>query len=115
MNTVTLSGNDTIIFDDDILSDLADGKCASATFDSDKGTVKTGKNGNAVMVLNESGRQCTMEIRLVKGSGDDKKLHARMKQQDNNFAGFIVANVQFIKNLGDGAGNVGKDTYIFSS
>lgn len=114
MATVALSGADTIILNNRIMSDLADGNCVELTFPSDIASVKTGKNGNSIYGLNETGKQCELKIRFIRGSADDKFMNALLAQQQNNFSGMILLVGEFIKKIGDGAGNITSDTYITS-
>ncbi len=114
MPTVTLSGSDTIKINDRILSDLADTDVVAMTFPNDIANVKTGKNGNSIYGLNESGKQCELVIRVQRGSADDKFLNNLLAQQQANFAGFILMIGEFVKRLGDGLGVVASDTYILS-
>lgn len=114
MSTTALSGNDTIMINNRILADLADGDCVDLTFPNDIAQVKTGKNGNSIYGLNESGKQCETKIRVIRGSSDDKFLNNLLAQQQANFAGTVLAIGQFIKKIGDGAGNITSDTYIMS-
>lgn len=112
--TVALSGNDTVMINNRIFKDLADGDCAALTFPNDIAQLKTGKNGNAIYGLNESGRQAEFKLRLVRGSADDKFMNNLLVQQQADFAGTILMFGQFVKKLGDGAGNITSDTYIVS-
>lgn len=97
-----------------ILADLADGNCVDITFPTDIASVKTGKNGNSVYGLNESGRQSEVKLRVIRGAADDKFLNGLMALQQSNFAGTVLMVGQFIKKIGDGAGNITSDTYIMS-
>lgn len=114
MSRVALSGSDTIMINNRIFSDLADGDCVELSFPTEIAHVKTGKNGNSLYGLNESGRQADLRIRLVRGSADDKFLNNLLSQQQANFAGFVLMIGEFVKKVGDGAGNVANDTYIMS-
>lgn len=114
MATIALSGSDTIVINNRPLADLADGNCVELTFPNDIANVKTGKNGNSIYGLNESGKQCELKLRLVRGSSDDKFMNGLLAQQQNNFAGTVLMIGQFIKKLGDGQGNITSDTYITS-
>ena len=114
MGTVTLSGNDSLIIANRPITDLGDGDCATLTFPNEIATVKTGKNGNSIYGLNESGKQAELKIRVLRGSADDKFLNARLTQQEANFAGTVLMAGEFVKKLGDGLGNVASDTYITS-
>ena len=114
MATVALSGSDTISINNRVFADLADGDAVMLTFPNDIATVKTGKNGNTIYGLNETGRQAEAKIRLVRGSADDKFMNGLLAQQRANFAGFVLMFGQFIKKIGDGQGNIGSDTYVMS-
>lgn len=112
MSTIAMSGSDTIVINGRIFSDLADGNCVELDFPNDIATVKTGKNGNSIYGLNETGKQCETKLRVIRGSSDDKFLNNLISQQQGNFAGFALMIGQFIKKIGDGAGNISSDTYI---
>lgn len=114
MATIALSGSDTVMINNRILSDFADQNCAELTFPNEIASVKTGKNGNSIYGLNETGRQAEFKVRLIRGSADDKFMNSLLAQQQSNFAGFTLMIGQFIKKLGDGLGNVASDTYITS-
>lgn len=114
MSTIALSGSDSATINNRILSDFADGNCIELTFPNDIAQVKTGKNGNSIYGLNESGKQCELKLRIIRGSNDDKFLNNLLANQQNNFAGFPLMIGQFVKQVGDGKGNVTSDTYIVS-
>lgn len=114
MGTVALSGADTVTVNNRVLTDFADGDVAVLTFPNDIAMVKTGKNGNSIYGLNESGKQAEFKLKLVRGSADDKFMNGLLAQQQLNFAGTVLLIGQFIKKIGDGAGNIGSDTYITS-
>lgn len=114
MSTIALSGSDTAVLNNRVLNDLADGNCIELTFPNDIANVKTGKNGNSIYGLNESGKQCELKLRVIRGSSDDKFLNNLLAQQQANFAGTVLMIGQFIKKLGDGQGNITSDTYIMS-
>jgi len=114
MSTTAMSGNDTISINNRIFADLADGDCAHLTYPNDIANVKTGKNGNSIYGLNESGKQCEFVLRVIRGSADDKFLNGLLAGQQANFAGFVLMSANLVKKLGDGLGNVASDTYIMS-
>lgn len=114
MGAVSLTGSDTININNRVFTDLADGNCIELTFPNDIASVKTGKNGNSIYGLNESGKQCEVKVRLLRGSADDKFLNNLLAQQNANFAGTVLLIGQFIKKIGDGLGNITSDTYIMS-
>lgn len=111
MNVVALSGQDTVVISGRVLNDLADGNCAELTYPNDIAAVKTGKNGNSVYALNETGNNADFKLRIVRGSDDDKFLLNLLNNQRNNFAGFVLLTGQFVKKLGDGSGNISNDVY----
>lgn len=112
--TIALSGADTATLNNRIFADLADGNCIELTFPNDIANVKTGKDGNSIYGLNETGKQCEMKMRLIRGSPDDKFMNNLLAQQQGGFASFPLMQGQFIKKIGDGQGNVTSDTYIVS-
>ncbi len=114
MSVVSMSGNDTIKIDNRSLVDLADADVATLTFPTELASVKTGKNGNSLYAVNESGKQSEFTIRVIRGSADDKFLANKFASQQNNFAGFILMTGEFIKRVGDGSGKIIADTYIMS-
>lgn len=114
MSAVALSGSDTITINNHVFADLADGDCVELTFPNEIASVKTGKNGNSIYGLNESGKQAEVKIKVLRASDDDKFLNALLAQQQLNFAGSVLLIGQFIKKIGDGQGNITSDTYVMS-
>lgn len=111
MSSVALSGADTIVINNRIFADFADGNCVELTFPNDISNVKKGKNGNAIYGLNEQGTVCELKIRLLRASSDDKYMLGLLAQQRNDFSAFVLMIGQFVKKVGDGAGNIASDTY----
>lgn len=109
-NAVT--GNDSASINGRILNDLADQNALELTFPNEIASVKTGKNGNAIYSLNETGKQAEVKIRVLRGTPDDKFLNGLMAQQQANFNSFPLMFGEFIKKVGDGTGFVGTDKYI---
>lgn len=114
MPTVSMSGADTLTINGRVFADFADGDVAVLTFPNDIANVKTGKNGNSVYGLNESGKNAELKIKVIRASADDKFLNGVLAQQQNNFAGFPLMIGQFVKKIGDGQGNISSDTYVCS-
>lgn len=114
MSSVALSGNDSVKINGRIFSDFADADYAALTFPNEIAAVKTGKNGNSMYALNESGKQSEVVMRLIRGSADDKFLNNLLAIQQVNFSAFVLMQGEFIKQVGDGQGNVANDTYITS-
>lgn len=116
MAAVAMSGNDTVIIgtNNPPLAGLADGNVAELTFPNEIANVKTGKNGNSIFGLNETGRQCELKVRVIRGSADDQALQVLLSLQQNNFAGFPLINASLTKVIGDGTGKIISDTYNLS-
>ena len=111
---ISLTGNDTITINGQILNDFADGDIGHLTFPNDLMAVKTGKNGNSLYALNATGKQCELTLRLVRGGNDDKFFNQQLALMSNNPPGFSLMTGEFIKNIGDGAGNITQDIYSLS-
>lgn len=114
IGVAVLSGADTLSINNHVFANFADGNVAELTYPNDIANVKTGKNGNSIYSLNETGRQCEFKIKVLRGSDDDKFLNSLLAFQQNNFAGFPLMIGTFVKKLGDGLGNITEDTYILS-
>lgn len=114
MPTVSMSGNDTINLNNRILTGLADDNVVELTFPNEIANVKTGKNGNSIYGLNETGKQCEVKIRVIRASSDDKFLNSLLTLQNANFAGFPLMIGEFIKKVGDGTGKITSDIYVMS-
>lgn len=114
MSTIALSGQDAVVLNGRVFSDLADGNCVELRFPTDIMQVKTGKNGNSIYALNESGKQCEVDLRVVRGSADDKFLLNLLSNQQANPPGFPLMQGEFVKLIGDGKGNISNDTYVIS-
>jgi hypothetical protein len=114
MASVALSGNDTVSLNNYTFTNLATGDVVMLTFPNEIAQVKTGKNGNSVYGLNETGKQCELKLRVLRGSADDKFLQSLLNAQQGNFASTVLMQGTFIKKIGDGQGNITSDTYIVS-
>lgn len=112
MATISMSGNDTLTLNNHIFADFADGTPVELTFPNDIAAVKTGKNGNGIYALSESGRQCEMKIRVLRASTDDKYLSGLLVTQMADFAGTVLLNGTFTKVVGDGTGKKTNDQYV---
>lgn len=112
--TVSLTGSDTVTLNNYVLTGLADGNCVELDFPNDIANVKTGKDGNAIYAVNQSGKQAEVKLRVIRGSADDVFLNNLYAQQAANLASFPLMIGQFIKKLGDGLGGVKSDIYNLS-
>jgi hypothetical protein len=109
-----LTGNDTIKINDRLITDIGSGDVAKLTYPNDLVTVKVGKNGNTIYAKNETGNQATLELHVLRGSGDDKFLNSQLQAYKLDSAGYILMNAEVIKVIGDGAGNLTRDTYVLT-
>lgn len=107
----TLTGKDGIQIDDRVLVDLADGDAVTLDFPNDLGTPKVGKNGNIIYAVNESGRLCEVNLRLVIGSSDDKFINSRLAEFEADASAFILLTGVFTKRVGHGDGTTNTVTY----
>lgn len=114
MAAVSMSGSDTLSINNYTMVDFADGDVATLTFPNEIAKVKTGKNGNSIYGLNETGKNAELKIKVLRASADDKFLNGLLANQQNNFAGFPLMIGQFVKKIGDGKGNISSDTYVTS-
>lgn len=108
---MTLTGEDTIILNEAVLTDLADGDVGTLDFPNDIMAMSTGKNKNTIFAKDESGCNAELVVRVPRGSSDDKRLNGLFQSQENNFTGFVLLSGAVVKRLGDGAGNITYDTY----
>ena len=114
MATRTQTGNDTITINNRVLTDFGDGSVVSITFPNELVAVKTGKNGNAIYSLNETGRQADVELRILRGSSDDKFLNSIKLSMQSDIAAFTLLNGEFVKRIGDGFGGVSREIISLS-
>ena len=112
MAAVALTGQDTIKINQRILADFASGDVATLSFPNELANLKTGKNGNSIYALNETGKQADLVLKVIRGSLDDKYLQSLITSQTANFSNFILVEGEFVKKIGDGQGNVTSDIYI---
>lgn len=114
MTTIAMTGNDTAIINNRLLTDLADVNVVELTFPNNIAAVKTGKNGNSIYSFNSTGKVCEVKLRILRASPDDKFLNGLLITQNQDFAAFPLMIGQFIKKVGDGTGTVTADTYVMS-
>ena len=114
MPTVALVGSDTIKINQRLITDLPDGDVLKLTYDTNSVTVKVGKNGNTIYAQNESGKMAKVELRVMRGSADDKFLLSLMTLQNSNLPGFALMSSELVKRIGDGQGNVTADNYLLA-
>lgn len=114
MATLAVTGQDTIKMGERILADFGHGEVAKISYATELATVKTGKNGNAIYVQNASGFQASMDLKLIRGSADDKFMQSLLTLYRSNPTTFVLQNAEVVKKIGDGKGTVASDTYILT-
>lgn len=114
MSEVSLSGEDTIEIMGRTVTALADGDVAKLTYPNDLVGMVTGKNGNTIYNLNATGRQADFEMRLLKGSADDRFFNALLMVMLSDISAFVLMPGYFVKRIGNGLGGVRKDTYLLA-
>lgn len=114
MATLSLTGNDTIKINNTVQNSLPHGEVGKVTFSQDLVTVKTGKNGNTIYASNETGNQATFDLRLIKGSAEDKELNRQLTLYKTDPTKYVLMNAELVKVVGDGKGNITTDTYILT-
>lgn len=108
------TAQDTLILEDYegewILSDLADGTVVQLSAPNEKSTTTTGYNGNSLGAHNESGRQRECTIRIVKGSGDDKRLNRFYNMWEKRDLRWVPLKASFTKKIGHSDGSMTDET-----
>ena len=108
------TANDIIICEDYrgewTLTDFGDGTVASVVAPNGSSNTTTGWNGNSLGAHNEPGRQREATIRLVKASGDDKRLNENYNLWKNRDSRFKPLSMRFTKNVGHSDGTITSDT-----
>lgn len=113
-SSFSLTGKDTIQIGGRSLVDLADGDCMVVSYANDLVVVKQGKDGNTIYAVNANGNMADATVRVLRGSADDKALNALMAQQAADLSAFPLMTGYLVKRVGDGSGNVTRDTYILT-
>lgn len=114
MTIYNIVGDDTFIYNGVVINDFADDDVSTLTFSDDLVKVKTGKNGNSIFADNQPGRNCKVVLRIMLGSSDDITLQAYINQLTQTFSQTVLGNGQFVKNVGDGAGNIVRNIFTLA-
>ena len=70
------TGQDIIKFNDRILKDFANGDVAIITYPNELHGMTNGKDGNSMAAHNEQGNIAELQLRVIKGSPDDKYFNS---------------------------------------
>jgi hypothetical protein len=91
------TGQDIIKFDDRILRDFANGDVAIITYPNELHGMVDGKDGNAMAAHNEQGNIAELQLRVIKGSPDDKYLNSKVIAWKNHSSSFSPSNAELTK------------------
>jgi len=115
MANYVLTGKDTITIGNRVLNDFADGDAVKITFPNDIVKIKTGKNQTTIFAKDETGNNCDVEMRLLRGSADDRYFKSQFASYKKDPAAYQLFFGRAIKRLGDGLGSVVSDVIDLSA
>lgn len=111
--TFALTGDDSIVINNIPLRNFANGDIGTLELPNNLFEMETGKNGNTIFALDESGNNATLTVRILMSSADDKRLNGMIPKSDG-FASTILATGSVVKQVGDGQGNISYNTYLLA-
>lgn len=91
------TGQDIIKFNDRILKDFANGDVAFISYPNDLHGMNNGKNGNSMAAHNEQGNIAELQLRVIKGSPDDKYLNSTVISWKSRSTSFKPASAELTK------------------
>lgn len=112
MTVYSLTGNDSLIINNNVINDLSDNSTIELSFDNDIIGTQTGKNDNTIISDDRQGSNATLTLRVIRGSKNDRWLNGLYVQQRRDLPSFTLMNGSFTKRIGDGLGNVHFDNYV---
>lgn len=110
----TLTSDDTLTLFNRVFNDFADGDVSVINIPNNIVNMRTGKNQNTIYALDQSGNNADATLRFMRGSSDDIFMQSQYANMLQDFSSFVLGAGQFVKNLGDGQGNVVRDVYDLS-
>ena len=112
--TVALSGDDTLVINNQTLTTLSNQDPATLEFPNDVVAMEQGKNGSVIYAQNNMGFMCDLTARVLLAGVDDKYLNSVLQQQISAFSDFSLITGTFYKRVGDGNGNISTVVYQLS-
>lgn len=112
MTIYALTGNDSLIINDRVITQFSDGSTINIAYQNDRVGVSTGKNDNTIFSDNRQGSNAVLNLRILKGGKDDKFFNGLSILQDKDLPSFPLMNGSFTKRVGDGSGKVTFDSYV---
>jgi hypothetical protein len=109
-----ISGKDAILFNGRSLADTADNDVIAITFPNNLVNSSMTKKDELIYAVNYGGKIVQVTIRVILGSADDKYLNKRLNAFLDNPPAYVQDTLNYVKNVGDGAGNLGKIEYNMS-
>ena len=106
------TGKDIIKFNDRVLSNFANGDVAVISFPNELHGMNNGKDGNSLAAHNEQGNIAELEMRIIKGSADDKYLNSFVLAWKGHSDEFAPAAAEFTKMITTEAGRVSETTSL---
>lgn len=91
------TGQDIIKFEDRILRDFANGDVAIIRYPNELHNMSNGKDGNSMGAHNEQGKIAELELRIIKGSPDDKYLNSKVIAWENHSPTFKPSTAELTK------------------
>ena len=112
MSIAAVVSKDTISINGRQLNNWADGDVAKLDIPEVLANMTTGKQQNTIYAYSYKGKNAKLELRLIAGSSDDQFLNGLLQSLNQNPSAFSLLNMEFDKNIGDGAGNVTTIVYL---
>lgn len=112
MTKFALTGNDTLVIEERVIRDMADGSIVEISYNNDRVGITTGKNDNTIYSEDRQGSNAVLTLRVIRGSADDRWLNGLSIQQNRDLPSFPLLGGGFSKRIGDGYGSITYDNYI---
>lgn len=112
MSTFALTGNDTVILNERVIKDMADGSIVEIAYQNERVGITTGKNDNTIYAENRTGSNAVLTLRVIRGSADDRWLNGLSIQQNRDLPSFVLLRGAFTKRVGNGFGEISYDNYV---
>lgn len=112
MSTFALTGNDTLILNERVIKDMADGSIVEIAYQNERVGITTGKNDNTIYAENRTGSNAVLTLRVIRGSADDRWLNGLSIQQNRDLPSFVLLRGAFTKRVGNGFGEISYDNYV---
>lgn len=107
---LSLTGDDSVIFNGVPLTDFGDGDVVTIEPTADVQTTKVGKNANVISARNAEGDLFDVVIRVLRGGADDIMLNDDYAAYFSDPSSYQTATLAATKRIGDGTGFVTPDT-----